>query len=468
MKMKYVTLLREGDVDYDIYYDKKSDKYYKVNGEEKIELDGETLLSAQVANDCLRKIVRARRVKKAKRVGRLLTLLLMSGLAVGAVVKSNEAEINYVMEEQSPVQDYVFLLTFAKQNASISESTLNELMPYLDCLGELGIDELEIVAIAHRLEHRDFNGVDALNVIHQAMNLDDNGFLAKEMYYYIHEKDHDYVHGLIANLFLSDHDMVVKLFEGKSLEDVVKDKFGIKFDFANLTDNDIDVLEAINEKIASVALGLDFGDGIALNNNIFERFIRIRCNTFNLYIEVKDGALEDRTEMVYYSKLSDLIINKGEYIDYQDPECRFLVYLYANALLNGNYGNLDITTAQFLFEATKNAGSGINSTVVVQAELYTFLSGPHRFDYSYLPLFYQLAYYVEDALPILQEVNLCLKEEVEAGNLSQESYDEFIETVIAILSVKEGDYLHKFVDASIKGKSIDGFKLQLVQNYQTV
>ena len=90
-------------------------------------------------------------------------------------------------------------------------------------------------------------------------------------------------------------------------------------------------------------------------------------------------------------------------------------------------------------------------------DLFGHLSN-YDFNYHKLVSLSRLSEY-EIALPLLQEVNMCLKEEVKLGNLTETEYQLFIDDVLdGLMQHGNDDYL-RFIEADRKNESIDDFKL---------
>ena len=57
MDLRFIAPLMEGEKEYHVYYDDKTEKYYKIFGDEKIELTGEEELNAKLADKCTYQVV---------------------------------------------------------------------------------------------------------------------------------------------------------------------------------------------------------------------------------------------------------------------------------------------------------------------------------------------------------------------------------------------------------------------------
>ena len=145
-------------------------------------------------------------------------------------------------------------------------------------------------------------------------------------------------------------------------------------------------------------------------------------------------------------------IFKSEKLDYKNESDRKLVYFYATANLNELF--LSDPVDEILYGAFLSSYDG---NYLNGPDLYSYLSN-YEFDYRKLLSLSDLAYYSK-ALPLLQEVNFCLK--VNAGNLSEIEYLEFIKKVTSYLQEMNYDDFKIFWNANRENKSINGYKLDL-------
>ncbi len=74
-----------------------------------------------------------------------------------------------------------------------------------------------------------------------------------------------------------------------------------------------------------------FGGDYYIDNNVFDDYIKVTHSSddYESYTKYFDQTTkEDISMYVYQKKLTKLIEEKGTYLDYDDPDCRFLLYLY--------------------------------------------------------------------------------------------------------------------------------------------
>ena len=463
MEWKFITIYKYDDKTYDIYYDKENDKYYKVYDDESVELSADELKCALVANninkqveDKKKRVVRAREMKKKERKNRIIRTLLIVSLAVGLVGTQFVDDIKYSLEEESTENRYYFLRDNINGNNTIDFDEREELFEYIKIISELDIRDSKMIAIANNLKWSNYKGARAIDIINDALGLDDHYFMARELYYKVNGVRGSEFHTAVANCLALENDVATRIINGESIESIIEEVHGIRINLKKESRKDLKRLQNICDGLAA-KIGFCNGEFYNLEYNLFDQYIRVSSDYYDIYFENDFTGIKDVTDLVYYEKLGELIDKNGSEVDYTNMDYRMLVYLYANAVYAGaNYSDL----TSYLMNGTDTYSSfGIN--IIEKSELYTYLSNPDNYDRLYLALFSELAFFGEDALPLLQEVNLCLREEVREGYLSQEMYDYFIETALEIIRDEDEELYNKFVDAIIKNESIDGFKLSL-------
>jgi len=462
MDLRFIAPLMEGEKEYHVYYDDKTEKYYKIFGDEKIELTGEEELNAKLADKCTYQVVSSKQDKKFKKNFKKLAVLLLAGALLYAPIVDHKEDIKYVAQTQSYVGDYQYLRNYQGNNETLSYDLQIKLPQYIEVLSRLGVKESRIVKIGNRLRKGDFTGLSEIEVITRILGLDDNGFVANELYAYINGTPVPYKQAILTDLFTLEKDAARRLVNGESIDKLVKEMYGVKINSKNLSDKDIEAVRMLGAQIADSLGFVDGTQGYGLNNNIFEEYVRIGFGTHNFYGKQTDEGLENMTQSVYMKKLTDLVYGNAKFIDYQNQDDRFIVYLYANSLLFGEFFNMDIEIPALLYSGVIANKDNVGYQVISQEELYSYLEDPALYTYDNIHLLCQLAYYGEYGIYILQETNLCLLEDLKVGNITQAQYDMFIDAVLTIYSENYPELVDVFRDAALKNKSIDGFQIQLI------
>lgn len=183
--------------------------------------------------------------------------------------------------------------------------------------------------------------------------------------------------------------------------------------------------------IDKLALISEIFDGpVSITNNIFSDQYNIlykdsEYGDYKMYI---DKATDISLDYKYYhDKLTKLLEEKGNNLDYEDQDTRFLVYLYTLMRLSNRYDDV-------IFE---NKTPGELATLMMEDGLY---SVNKKFIYAYLTngtinfedLFSSIRLYNLDALSLamFQEVNICLREELAARKLDPVEYNDFLMNMI--------------------------------------
>lgn len=461
--MEYITDYKNDDKTYEIYYDKEDNVYYKVYGDEAFILSEDELKCAVIASNIKakneenqRKVIRARELKKEERKNKIIRVLIIAGLSIGLVGTQFVDDIKFAIEEESTQNNLDFLKANINGNKTIDKDEKQELFEYVRLISELDVKDMRMITIANNLKWNNYRGAKAVDIINDALGLNDNGFVARELYYKVNGVSGNKFHTAVSNALALENNVITKIVNGKSIEDIIYDIHGIKINLKKESRTDLERLENIANG-NSCELGFCNGEFYKLENNLFDDYIRVTSDLHDIYFESDYIGLREVTDRVYYEKLGELIDIEGDEIDYTNMDDRMLVYLYANAVYTGAEYS-DITS--YLINGT-DVYSSLGINIVEKSELYTYLSNPEKYDRTYLALFSELAFFGEKSLPLLQEINLCLKEEVREGYLTQDMYEYFINSALEIYLDESQELYDKFLDAIINNKSVDGFKLSL-------
>lgn len=170
------------------------------------------------------------------------------------------------------------------------------------------------------------------------------------------------------------------------------------------------------------------GDYI-VDNNIFSSVITITHSSrkYESYTKYYDFRTKADISMAFYrEKLVELIRSKGNKLDYNDPDCRFLLYLYnlcyQDFLSNYNKDLLEMSSAEELADLIINDVFDENMFTQIRKEfLYTYFTcGKICLD-DMLPLKTD-----EDTLSVALFVDIvnCLKKE---NYLKKEDYNRYVQ-----------------------------------------
>ncbi|MDE6292518.1 MAG: hypothetical protein K2L98_02425, partial [Bacilli bacterium] len=192
------------------------------------------------------------------------------------------------------------------------------------------------------------------------------------------------------------------------------------------------VSDIYNSGISSAS---DILKTVDVDNNMFNDYIIIKVRDFeyghyNLYFDPKTH--ENMTEEVYQEKLIKLFETKGSNLDYSDPDCRFLVYLYILSYKDKLF--METKSELFTSKTPEELANYITRSIF---NIYDDVKMDPEFLYGYLSggkvnfneMFREVYSFSGDTLSVslLIEYLRCLKHEMLDGNLSEEAYKEQFE-----------------------------------------
>ena len=76
-----------------------------------------------------------------------------------------------------------------------------------------------------------------IDELDELFDLNDYGFVANELYDYVHKTDSYKKYQVTANLFVNDDDVLRRLFALEDLEDLIYEKVGSKVSIDDIADN---------------------------------------------------------------------------------------------------------------------------------------------------------------------------------------------------------------------------------------
>lgn len=192
------------------------------------------------------------------------------------------------------------------------------------------------------------------------------------------------------------------------------------------------VSDIYNDGISSAS---DVFKTLDITNNLFDDYIVINVRDlkyghYNLYFDPKTHV--NVTASVYQDKLIDLIKNKGGNLDYNDPDCRFLVYLY----VLGYKDKFSIEDAKELITASTpedlayhlidSIFDNDNAVKINPEFLYSYFTNGNI---DFKEMFDEVYGFSGDTLSssLFIEYERCLKHEVLDGRISEDTYQEQFE-----------------------------------------
>lgn len=269
--------------------------------------------------------------------------------------------------------------------------------------------------------------------------------------------------GLISIEFRDD-DLIRLMNKGiKEYDNILMDNLGITKEEAQeliveleeySETLDINIKENINKKLSSylvkkyqnTSISTPFRENL-LSSELYNGIFSIYHNIFseNIIVEVIDSKYgnynlyfdeltkEDVSINVYKEKLLELIKEKGTHLDYNDADCRFIYYLYYLCFIDGYHSNyeevLAVKDLQDISNMMVDKVFGTNGFVSLNKEfLYSYLCNGKTCmdDLAHEVLFIE-EYSFDVAL--FREYEICIEKELDAGNITQEEYNELINEI---------------------------------------
>jgi len=172
-----------------------------------------------------------------------------------------------------------------------------------------------------------------------------------------------------------------------------------------------------------------------VSNNLFSDILTInyddsKYGPYALYYDCQTG--NDVSQTIYFDKLVKLIKEKGNNLDYNDKDVRFLLYLTILACEDELYYYVDEVTscvtpeelAQKIYDRVFSLEDGF--TNIKPQFLYAYFSNGNI---CYNDILKEVNSPNDDAfsLALFVEYNKCMRKDIEAGNLSEEEYKSRLE-----------------------------------------
>lgn len=451
-RFKYICQLKSEGKTYNVYKDKKTNEYYKIDGITVRRIFGDDIRIAEALTE--NKI-------KEKANFKLPYALLVSTLILLKIITTFDAEKLPFFEEKEEIEvddefayDHLldelggstYLNQAISENKTIKDKNIDK---YIEILSNVDIDKKDYTLLASKFSEYNFKNEEiSIEELTDLLDLNDNGFVASELYCYVNNVKNNDKFMMISNIFAGEKDVIRRLLASENLEALISEKVGAKVSIDDIEENKKvrKYLDAKEEKYSLY-------DG-KLQNNIFNKFICLNKNDeYNYYIDEKDGKLTNITYDFYLFEFKKKI-GDDDKVNYSDASDRKLVYFYATAILNDYY--IEPTAEDMIYGTLLSLKS---DDYLNMFDLYGYLCN-YEFDYK-KALNLSALCYDRSAIPLLQEVNLCLKEEVKEGNISEAEYLAFIKDVTNYLQSNDYDELKRFWEANKENKSIEGFSLNL-------
>lgn len=423
------------------------------------------------------KIQRVKKSRPAKKKKSKLAIISAISLAVALTAfagkygyekyqEKTKVSIVYDVEDEKEAVLESSFAAVIKSNSTICDKLNLELKEYLKILYsyDLSIDTYEL--ILNNINEYDFSSVSSVNI--ETLNIILNGnknapLIADQLYNY---KNNISVSSnkkfqMLSNVLSFSDSAIANLLEGKDLNTILKLIFdiddNIDLSTSQISDDDGKNTLIFLENLKKKSFG-NITQSCEVENNIFSPYIKIYENKIGCYLYFDKDTKKGVNEEVYKNELKKYLGQRESTLDYSKVEDRELLYLYANALLDS--GNLNTKNMPDLIMN----GTLSKYNVFDIYDLMRYMSG-NRLDHTKSAYLYGLIIYGEDSLPLLQEINMCLKIDLQEGLISEEVYNSFMNQLLLGIELYAPDMKSEFEDANKKNESIKKLKLDIFGGY---
>lgn len=423
------------------------------------------------------KIQRVKKSRPAKKKKSKLAIISAISLAVALTAfagkfgynKYQERNTVSIVYDEGDIKENVLDESFdavMASNSTIGANLKLELKEYLKILYsyDLSIDMYEL--ILNNINEYDFSNISSVNI--ETLNIILNGnnnapLIADQLYNY---KNNISVSSnkkfqMLSNVLSFSDSAIANLLEGKDLNTILKLIFdiddNIDLSTSQISDEDGKNTSIFLENLKKKSFG-NITQSCEVENNIFSPYIKIYENKIGCYLYFDKDTKKGVNEEVYKNELKKYLGQRESTLDYSKVEDRELLYLYANALLDSS--NLSTKNMPDLIMN----GTLSKYNVFDIYDLMRYMSG-NRLDHTKSAYLYGLIIYGEDSLPLLQEINMCLKIDLQEGLISEEVYNSFMNQLLLGIELYAPDMKSEFEDANKKNESIKKLKLDIFGGY---
>lgn len=423
------------------------------------------------------KIQRVKKSRPAKKKKSKLAIISAISLAVALTAfagkfgynKYQERNTVSIVYDEGDIKENVLDESFdavMASNSTIGANLKLELKEYLKILYsyDLSIDMYEL--ILNNINEYDFSNISSVNI--ETLNIILNGnnnapLIADQLYNY---KNNISVSSnkkfqMLSNVLSFSDSAIANLLEGKDLNTILKLIFdiddNIDLSTSQISDEDGKNTSIFLENLKKKSFG-NITQSCEVENNIFSPYIKIYENKIGCYLYFDKDTKKGVNEEVYKNELKKYLGQRESTLDYSKVEDRELLYLYSNALLDSS--NLSTKNMPDLIMN----GTLSKYNVFDIYDLMRYMSG-NRLDHTKSAYLYGLIIYGEDSLPLLQEINMCLKIDLQEGLISEEVYNSFMNQLLLGIELYAPDMKSEFEDANKKNESIKKLKLDIFGGY---
>ncbi len=418
------------------------------------------------------KVKKSRKPKKkslCKTVTKIAAVVL--GLAIVASVASKAIEtyqesktITFEFNDDETRMETInsTYIDVINNKEDLTDELKVELSSYMSTLFSYELSNETYQTIINNINKYDFTGLTSLDInnLIELLNGNKNALvIAHQLYNYKHDISSCSItkFQMIADVLSFSDEATLLFLDGTDINKILESVFGVNdvidVNCTSMSSGECNNLKLFIEGLKSKSFG-KISDSCELENNIFNSYIKIFDNNTKCYLYFDKTTRKGISELIYSQKLSEMFSIRQDELDYTNVRDRELLYFYANSLLNpNNINETDISDAIM---------KGVNDPLGVFDifDIMRYMSDS-EVDHLRAVYLYGLVTYGSDALPLLQEINMCLKLDLEDGLISQESYDAFIDHLNLGIELYAPGMADEFKKANEANLHMNGYTLKL-------
>ncbi len=217
-------------------------------------------------------------------------------------------------------------------------------------------------------------------------------------------------------------------------------------------------------------------DKISINNNIFNDSIIVTVSSdkygpYELYFDRSTNA--NISASIYQQKIIDLLKEKGSNLDYNDPDCRFLLYLFSlgyrdqKSYEEGYALTNPQTPEELATHLMDSVFDYLDNVQINSGFLYGYLSNGQVNLEDVRAKINGIYPYDEFSISLFVEYIKCLQIEVQNGHLTEEEFQKYYDDVTYTLNRVYPRLAH-YIDETIEnnGTLLINFSLPINSNQQ--
>lgn len=419
--------------------------------------------------------IKVKKSRKPKKKGLCRTVTKIAAVALGLAIVASVGSKAIETYQESKTITFEFnddetrmetinstYIDVINNKEDLTDELKVELSSYMSTLFSYELSNETYQTIINNINKYDFTGLTSLDInnLIELLNGNKNALvIAHQLYNYKHDISSCSItkFQMIADVLSFSDEATLLFLDGTDINKILESVFGVNdvidVNCTSMSSGECNNLKLFIEGLKSKSFG-KISDSCELENNIFNSYIKIFDNNTKCYLYFDKTTRKGISELIYSQKLSEMFSIRQDELDYTNVRDRELLYFYANSLLNpNNVSETDIADAIM---------KGVNDPLGVFDifDIMRYMSDS-EVDHLRAVYLYGLVTYGSDALPLLQEINMCLKLDLEDGLISQESYDAFIDHLNLGIELYAPGMADEFKKANEANLHMNGYTLKL-------